>query len=118
MRLKIFPWLGQEFVSLSWEGSGNGTAEDETRELLTGFAGHLRRLGLSLNDVVRTRMFARDMDASPAETVSASGGRSRVIMSLDLALSILFPRPHSHLFINHRRFRPRQILQQRFRGLG
>jgi len=63
MRLKIFPWLGQEFVSLSWEGSGNGTAEDETRELLAGFTGHLRRLGLSLDDVVRTRMFARDMDA-------------------------------------------------------
>jgi hypothetical protein len=35
MRLKIFPWLGQELVSLSWEGSGNGTGEDETRELMT-----------------------------------------------------------------------------------
>ena len=35
MRLKIFPWLGQEFVALSWEGSGNGTVEDETRELLS-----------------------------------------------------------------------------------
>jgi enamine deaminase RidA (YjgF/YER057c/UK114 family) len=63
MRLKIFPWLGQEFVSLSSEGSGKGTTEDETRELLTGFAEHLRPLGLSLDDVVRTRMFARDMDA-------------------------------------------------------
>ncbi len=63
MRVKIFPWLGQEFVSLSWEGSGNGTVEEETRELLTGFAGQLRGLGLGLDDVVRTRMFARDMDA-------------------------------------------------------
>jgi len=63
MRLKIFPWLGQEFVSLSWEGSGNGTVEEETRELMTSFADHLTKLGLSLDDVVRTRMFARDMDA-------------------------------------------------------
>ena len=63
MRLKIFPWLGQEVVSLSWEGSGNGTVEDETRELMTSFADHLTKLGLSLDDVVRTRMFARDMDA-------------------------------------------------------
>jgi enamine deaminase RidA (YjgF/YER057c/UK114 family) len=63
MRVKIFPWLGQEFVSLSWEGRGNGTVEEETRELLNGFAGQLRALGLGLDDVVRTRMFARDMDA-------------------------------------------------------
>ena len=63
MRLKIFPWHGQEFVSLSWEGSGNGTVEDETRELMTSFADHLTKLGLGLDDVVRTRMFARDMDA-------------------------------------------------------
>ena len=63
MRLKIFPWLGQEFVSLSWEGSGNGTVDNETRELMTSFADHLTKLGLSLDDVVRTRMFARDMDA-------------------------------------------------------
>ncbi|HKA46089.1 MAG TPA: RidA family protein [Burkholderiales bacterium] len=63
MRLKIFPWLGQEFVSLSWEGSGNGTVEDETRELLMLFAERLRALGLGLDDVVRTRMFTRDMDS-------------------------------------------------------
>src|SRR5437762_1654629 len=30
MRLKIFPWLGQEFVSLSWENSSAGTVEEET----------------------------------------------------------------------------------------
>ena len=51
MRLKIFPWLGQEFVSLSWEGSGNGTVDNETRELMTSFADHLTKLGLSLDDV-------------------------------------------------------------------
>ena len=63
MRVKIFPWLGQEFVALSWEGSGDGTVEEETRELLMRFAERLRALGLGLEDVVRTRMFTRDMDS-------------------------------------------------------
>ena len=38
MRLKIFPWLGQQFISLSWEGNGEGTVEDETRDLFARFA--------------------------------------------------------------------------------
>ena len=63
MRVKIFPWLGQEFVSLAWEGSGEGSVEDETRGLFTLFAEHLGELGLRVDDVVRTRMFTRDMDA-------------------------------------------------------
>jgi hypothetical protein len=62
MRVKIFPWLEQEFVSLSWEGAGEGTVEEETRGLLTLFADHLRARGLALDNVVRTRMFARDID--------------------------------------------------------
>src|SRR6185436_13141482 len=75
MRLKIYPWLGQEFVSLSWEGSGEGTVEDETRDLLMLFAERLRPLGLSLDNVVRTRMFTRDMDC----WVTANQERRRVL---------------------------------------
>lgn len=63
MRVRIYPWLGQEFVSLSWEGSGSGTVEDETCALMMLFADHLRAQGLAFDDVVRTRMFTRDMDA-------------------------------------------------------
>jgi enamine deaminase RidA (YjgF/YER057c/UK114 family) len=63
MRVKIFPWLGRKFVSLSWEGSGEGSVEDETRGSSRFFAEHLGELGLRLDDVVRTRMFTRDMDA-------------------------------------------------------
>ena len=44
MRLKIFSWLGREFVSLSWEGSGRGTVDEETRELFALFADRLRGL--------------------------------------------------------------------------
>ena len=64
MRLKIFPWLGQEFVSLSWKGSGNGTAEDETRELHRRVSPAICAIGFEPGRrLVRTRMFARDMDA-------------------------------------------------------
>ena len=59
MRLRIFPWLGQEFVSLSWEGEGKGTVEEETRELFARFAEQLRGCGLTLDHTVRTRMWVR-----------------------------------------------------------
>ena len=85
MRLKIFPWLGQEFVHLSWEGTGQGTVEDEARELFARFADRLARLGLTLDHTVRTRMWVRDMDTwtagvherarilnGPARSVSSS----------------------------------------------
>jgi hypothetical protein len=84
MRLKIFPWLGQQFVSLSWEGSGAGSIEDETRGLLMLFAEHLRTLGLSLDNVVRTTMFTRDMDvwvASNQERRKILTGNARSVSS-------------------------------------
>ena len=62
MRLKIFPWLGQRFIELSWEGNGEGTVEDETRELFARFADKLGEFGLSLDHTARSRMFTRDMD--------------------------------------------------------
>ena len=62
MRLKIFPWLGQEFVSLSWENSSAGTGEEETRAIFELFSKQLKQLGLSLDHTVRTRMFTLDME--------------------------------------------------------
>ena len=62
MRLKIFPWLGQEFVSLSWENSSAGTVEDETCAIFELFSKQLKQLGLSLDHTVRTRMFTLDME--------------------------------------------------------
>lgn len=85
MRLKIFPWLGQEFVHLSWEGNGQGTVGDETRELFARFAHHLKPFGLNLDHTVRSRMWVKDMDTweaganerprilnGPARSVSSS----------------------------------------------
>ena len=63
MRVKLYPWLGQQFVELSSEGNGEGTVEDETRELFARFASHLGQFGLSFDNIARTRMFVRDMDS-------------------------------------------------------
>ena len=76
MRLKIFPWLGQEFVSLSWENSSAGTVEEETRAIFELFSKQLKQLGLSLDHTVRTRMFTLDM-----ETWSAANQERRRILS-------------------------------------
>ncbi len=84
MRLKIFPWLGQEFISLSWEGNGEGTVEDETRAVFMGFAKRLSQFDLTLDHIVRTRMFARDMDgwyAANQERARILSGKARSVSS-------------------------------------
>jgi enamine deaminase RidA (YjgF/YER057c/UK114 family) len=84
MRLKIFPWLGQEFVSLSWEGNGEGTVEDETREIFARFSARLTQFGLTLDHTVRTRMFVRDMDcwyAGVHERAVILSGKARSVSS-------------------------------------
>ena len=84
MRLRIFPWLGQEFVSLSWEGDGKGTVEEETRELFARFAEQLRGCGLTLDHTVRTRMWVRDIDtwhAGVHERVRILSGQARSVSS-------------------------------------
>ncbi len=75
MRLKLFPWLGRDFVSLSCDGTGEGSVEDETRALLARFAQELSAFGFGLEQVVRTRMFTRDMDT----WVAANLARRRVL---------------------------------------
>ena len=76
----MFRWLGEEFVSLSWEGSGDGTIADEMRELFERFSDWLERFGLSLDNTVRTRMFVRDIDTwhiAAAERAKCLTGRAR-----------------------------------------
>ncbi len=84
MRIKIFPWLGHEFVSLSWEGAGSGSVEEETRELFARFAERLRGLGLTLDHTARTRMWVRDMpcwEAGVHERVRVLKGAARSVSS-------------------------------------
>ena len=80
MRFKVFRWLGEEFVSLSWEGNGEGTIADEMRELFGRFGDWLGRFELTLDNTVRTRMFVRDIDTwhvAAAERAKCLTGRAR-----------------------------------------
>jgi len=80
MRLKVFRWLDEEFVALSWEGNGEGTIADEMRELFGHFSDWLARFGLTLDNTVRTRMFVRDIDTwhvAAAERAKCLTGRAR-----------------------------------------
>jgi hypothetical protein len=84
MRLKLFPWLGQQFVSLSWEGNGEGTVEDETRDLFARFSDRLSQFGLALEHTVRTRMWVRDMECWQAgvhERARILSGKARSVSS-------------------------------------
>ena len=89
MRLKIFPWLGQEFVSLSWEGDGKGTVEHEVQEVYGAFADWLNRFGLTLDHTVRTRQFCRDMESWQA----ASAARGRILTGAARSVSSSHVRP-------------------------
>ena len=84
MREKIFPWLGQEFVFLAWEGNGDGTIEDEVRALFNNFADRLREFGLTIDHIVRTRLWARNMDcwqAGTNERARILSGKARSVSS-------------------------------------
>ncbi len=63
MKIRIFQWLGKEFIALSCEGKQRGTAAEEAREIFRHLDGELRSQGLSLDHTVRTRLWARDRES-------------------------------------------------------
>jgi enamine deaminase RidA (YjgF/YER057c/UK114 family) len=133
MRLKIFPWLGQRFISLSWEGNGEGTVDDETRDLFARFREQLGQFGLTLDHVARTRMFVRDMDtwyagvheravilSGKARSVSSShiwpdrlGAKARI--AVDLMAMFPPPSPDEKVF---KEYEPRTIVLRRMNWGG
>ncbi|HLH27068.1 MAG TPA: hypothetical protein VK066_31500 [Chloroflexota bacterium] len=109
MRLTVYPWLGREFVRLWGEGEPGLSAPEATRRLLSAFAPALTPLGLSLDNAVRTRLFARDRAARDAGSLARRevfSGRARCASSgliapavLDagaaIALEVTLLRPHA-----------------------
>ena len=80
MRVKVFHWLDKEFVALSCEGKTATTAGEEMREVLKRFDAALRGLNLSLDDTVRTRLWARDKDSrrlASTERLEVLSGKAR-----------------------------------------
>jgi enamine deaminase RidA (YjgF/YER057c/UK114 family) len=101
-------WLGHEFVALSAEGDARGTVGAEMSGLLQQMDARLRLQGLSLDDTVRTRLWARDMAAwgeavevraavlsGAARSVSSSHVRpGRFASAARLSLDLLAMRPN------------------------
>ena len=84
MREKIFPWLSHEFVSLSCEGRPGGSLVEETRDIFRRFNVRLQAHGLSLDDTVRTRLWARDIDCwqtGVEERARILSGKARSVSS-------------------------------------
>ena len=63
MRKTIFRWLGREFVSLNCEGNSAGTVTDETQYIFRRFEEELKGDGLTLENTVRTRLWAIDRES-------------------------------------------------------
>lgn len=63
MQKKILNWLGREFVALSCEASGGSTAREEAREIFSRLDEDLKGMGLSLDNTVRTRLWATDRES-------------------------------------------------------
>ena len=72
MRKTIFTWLDREFILLSGEVRGSGSVEQQTEALFERFESELRSSNLSLEDTVRTRIFAADKDARELATHARS----------------------------------------------
>jgi len=88
VRLKIFSWLGREFVALSGEGRPAANAGDEARSLFARFDDELRKLELSLHHVVRTRLWGKDRqsrDLGSQERVAILSGPARSASSSYIA---------------------------------
>ena len=88
MRVTMFPWLGREFVSIFCEGNAKGTVMEETQTIYHRIDLELRELGLSLDNTVRTRLWARDResrDLGGSERVRILSGKARSASSSYIA---------------------------------
>ena len=63
MRVTVYPWLNHEWVQMSGESKPGLRGDEAGRELLDRFDGALHDFGLSLANVVRTRLWGRDREA-------------------------------------------------------
>lgn len=63
MQQIIYDWLGHDWVGLRAEGLPNLDVAGQTSEIFHRFDAELSRIGLSLADTMRTRLWARTRDS-------------------------------------------------------
>ena len=84
MRTSLLNWLGWEFVSLSCEARGGGSAREQAQEAFEQCRQELKKYGLSLNDTVRSRIWSKDRasrDESSKVRVEVLSGPARAASS-------------------------------------
>src|SRR5687767_5262241 len=80
MRARVYEWLDHEFVAIAAEGEPKSTVTEETQVLFGRLDAELRQFGLSLDNTVRTRLWARDRpsrDEGSQQRVKALAGNAR-----------------------------------------
>ena len=98
MKKNIFLEHQREFYALSCEGRPGGTVEQEMRDLYQRFDKELRGWGLSLQNTVRTRTWARDKETRNL----AADERSRILTGKGKAASSSYISLEEHFNSNAR----------------
>jgi len=75
MQVRLFNWLGREFIEISGEGKAGIAADRATEDLFDRFGKTLGAHDCSLDDAVRVRVWGRDRNAR----MLATAARSRVL---------------------------------------
>jgi len=70
MKVKLFSWLGRDFVEIDGEGQDGPAADVATEQLFGRFETELNSHGLSLDNTVRSRVWGRDKDARALATAA------------------------------------------------
>lgn len=88
VRKTVYDWLGREFVALGAEGPGGNAPAEQLKSVVARFAQELGRFGLGLENVTRTRLWARDRqsrDEASAERARLLSGKARSASSSYIA---------------------------------
>lgn len=75
MQKTIYSWLGREFVFLCGEARPLPAVAEQTEDLFRRFEAELKKSDLSLDNVARVRIWARDREARNLATVA----RARIL---------------------------------------
>jgi enamine deaminase RidA (YjgF/YER057c/UK114 family) len=72
MQVRLFSWLGRDFIEISAEASGALAVDGAVGELFQKCDNELRTHGLSLDNTARIRVWGRDKDARTLATAARS----------------------------------------------
>ena len=75
MKVKLFNWLGRDFVEIIGAGRAGWSADIAVDQLFHSFEAELQSHGLSLDDAARVRVWGRDKDARTL----ATGARAKIL---------------------------------------